>query len=223
MVVVTTFNNKNEKVETSTNNNSEISNTTATDSTENYNDTNPITLGLYLFDKATNKRNLVKETSDIWSFHNDIHEFNVIYTQEDEIEGTATRECFPKYMSNYSNIADYRTGFHISFNVGEEKIDKTILSPKDVDEFFDYLEVYLYDGYHRAKGEWYSHTTEEQMTKDTIFTTIKLTSGKNVSKITSDIKLTAFSYLDNEDFDSDGNYRGKSKYSIVLKNKNINN
>ena len=43
MVVVTTFNNKNEKVETSTNNNSEISNTTATDSTENYNDSNPIT------------------------------------------------------------------------------------------------------------------------------------------------------------------------------------
>ena len=215
------FNDKKENTEVSNNSVSNTSETTLNINT--YMDNNPITLGLYLFDKTTNKRNLVTQTNDVWTFHNDIHEFNVIYTQDKEIEGTTTRECFPKYMNQYSNILDYRIGFHIEFNIGEKIIDKTILSPKDVDEFFDYLEVYLYDGYHRAKGEWYSHTTEQQMTKDTIFTTIKLTSGKNVNNITSNIKLTAFSYLDNEDFDSNGNYRGKSKYSIVLKNKNINN
>ena len=226
LVGLTLFNNSKDKVEVANKNNIEnstdIMNEAETNNSNTYFDTNPITLGIYLYDKTTNKRYLADETTDKWTYHNDIHEFNVIFTQKKEIEGSPTRECFPKYMNNYNNISDYRTGFHIKFKTEDEVFDKTIISPKDVDDFFEYLEVYLYDGYHRAKGEWYSHTTEEEFNKNTIFTTIKLTAGKSVSKITSSIELTAFSYIGDDDFDSNGNYRGNSKYSIVLNNSSLN-
>ena len=65
-------------------------------------------------------------------------------------------------------------------------IKKTILRPKDTEEFYDYLEVYLYDDYHRTGG-WYSHTTDSEFNDNTLLTSIKLTAGKNVSEITSSV------------------------------------
>ena len=113
---------------------------------------------------------------------------------------------------------DYRGYSVLDAASGNETIEKTILTPNDTTSFFDYLEIYLYDGYHRSANEWYSHTTEEEFNDKTIFTGIKLTSGKNVNQITSDIELTAFSY-DKDDFDENRNYKGTSKYSIIVKKK----
>ena len=191
-------------------------NTQITETANTYVDDNPIKLGIYLLDSSKGKRLLVNELSNTWTYHKDIYELNVIYTKEKEIDGTATRECFPKYLAEYEDVSEYRTGFHINFKTEDKEFDKTILSPKDVDEFYDFLEVYLYDGYHRKKGEWYSHTTEEEFNENTIFTTIKLTAGKNIDKIISDITLTAFSY-DEDDFDEYNNYIGNSKYTITVK------
>ena len=57
------------------------------------------------------------------------------------------------------------------------------------------------------------------MIKDnTIFTTIKLTTSTKINDITSDIELTAFTYLDDNDF-LDGNYRGNSKFTTIIKKK----
>ena len=182
-----------------------------------YVDTNPIKLGIYLLNDNETKRELITTFSNKWTYHKDITVFNIIYTNKEEIEATRTAECFEKYLKDYTeDISKYRIGFHVKFETEDGTFDKTIISPKDVDEFYDYLEIYLYDGYHRKKGEWYSHTTEEQFNQDTIFTSIKLTAGKNVEKITSNIKLTAFSYDDEDDFDENGDYIGNSKYSITI-------
>lgn len=182
-----------------------------------YIDKNPIKLGIYRYDD--NKRILLTESSNKWTYHKDIDVFNVIYTQKQEIEPIKTGECFAKYLEEYSEEAlKYRIGFHVKFETEDNIFDKTILSPKDVEEFFDILEIYLYDGYHREKNEWYSHTTEEEFTKDTIFTAIKFTAGKNIAKITSNIELTAFSYIP-EDLDENNNYKGNSKYSIIITKK----
>ncbi len=183
---------------------------------EEYVDSNPIKIGIYLSEDG--KRTLQTSYTNKWQYHQDINVFNVLYTQEKEVENTSTRICYGKYLENYDEdiINNYRNGFNIKFTTSEGTIDKTILSPKDTEEFFDYLEIYLYDSYHRKAGEWFSHTTEEEFNEKTALTSIKLTAGKKVNEITSDIELTAFTY-DNDDFDVNGKYRGISKYSITVK------
>ena len=190
---------------------------------EPYIDDNPIILGIYNRNSSNTKRVLVSEVAKPWTYHNDIIEYNVFFTQDDEIDNTRIPICFDKYATRYvDDVSQYRIGYQVEFSTGQQTYKKTIISPKDTEDFFDYLEIYLYDGYHRAAGEWYSHTTEEEYNKDTLLLGIKLTSGKKVNEINSDIILTAFSYdsTNSEDFDSEGNYRGDSKYSITVKKSN---
>lgn len=205
------------------NNDTEVTTTTTTTQVvieepkePEYIDDNPVKLGIYSFNENKSKRYLVNEYINVWKYHTDINTFNVFFTQDEEIDTTRVPVCFDKYSASYENVESYKIGFQIQFSVGEKEYNKTILRPNDPNEFFDYLEIYLYDGYHRAPGEWYSHTTEEQMNDKTLLTSIKLTAGVKNSEITSDIKLTAFSYNGEDDFDEDGFYRGDSKYSITV-------
>ncbi len=181
-----------------------------------YTDLNPIKLGIYASENG--KRFLQTTYTNTWQYHKDINTFNIFYTQEEEIENTAIRICYGEYLKNYDEdiISQYRNGFHVRFSITEGIVDKTILSPKDTEEFYDFLEIYLYDSYHRKAGEWYSHTTENDFDENTTLTSIKLTAGKRINEITSDIELIAFSY-DDDDFDINGNYKGVSKYSITVK------
>lgn len=185
-----------------------------------YIDTNPIKIGIYDVNQTQTKRVLISEYSNYWKYHTDINTFDVFFTNLEEIDNTRIPVCFDKYAQNYTeDISNYRIGFNISFTTEDREINKTLLTPKDTESFYNYLEIYLYDGYHRKPGEWYSHTTEEDFTTETLLTGIKLTAGIDVKKITSDIKVTAFSYNGAEDFDDNGNYRGISSYSIIVKQK----
>lgn len=184
---------------------------------EKYVDTNPIKLGIY-----DSKRNLVTKCTNKWTYHKDILEYNIFYTQDTKIDTSRIPICFDKYAALYSeDVSSYRIGFNVKFSIGDTEINKTIISPNDVEDFYDYLEIYLYDGYHRKAGEWYSHTVEEEFNESTLFTGIKLTAGVNVKEITSDIILTTFSYNSSDDFDENGFYRGISSYSITVINGEI--
>jgi len=189
-----------------------------------YTDTNPIIVGLYKNYHNGNNRKLIKEYNAKWSYHNDISSFEVFYTNEEEISGSNQIKTFDLYKNNYQNIDNYRIGYIISFSTTTKEINKIILSPQDTEEYFDYLENYLYDDYHR-NGEWYSHTTEEEYNDDTLLTSIKLTAGKLVNEITSSITLTAFTYdiNDNNVFDENNNYLGNSKYTIIVNNSTVEN
>lgn len=187
--------------------------------TTKYEDKNPITVGLYKYYGRGKNRELITEYTNIWTYHQDISSFEVFYTNELEITGNYIQDTFPEYANNYTNADNYKIGYIISFMTNDKEINKTILSPKDTEEFFNYLEIYLYDDYHRQKGVWYSHTTEEEYNEETLLTSIKLTAGKNINEITSDIKVTVFTY-DYDDFDEFNNYRGNSKYTIVVKKSN---
>lgn len=184
-----------------------------------YIDNNPITIGLYKYYGRYKNRELITEYSNIWQYHQDISSFEVFYTNESSITGNYFQDTFKSYFDNYENIENYKIGYIISFITNNGEINKMILSPKDTEEFFDYLEVYLYDDYHREKGVWYSHTTKEEYNDETLLTSIKLTAGKNIKEIISDISLTAFTYT-YKDIDEFDNYRGNSKYSIIVKNNN---
>lgn len=188
--------------------------------TDEYIDNNPIQLGLYKYYGRYKERELITEYSTNWQYHKDISSFEVYYTKNEYITGNNQIETFNYYKDNYANIDNYRIGYIINFLTNDKEINKTIISPKDTTDFFDYLEIYLYDDYHRTPGIWYSHTTEEEYTSETLLTSIKLTAGKLITEIISDITVTTFTY-DQNDFDSNGNYKGISKYSIVVKNSNI--
>lgn len=183
---------------------------------DTYKDDNPIKLGLYKNYGSNKERELIKEFSSPWTYHNNISSFEVYYTTEEKIPGTTQKTLFDEYRQKYENYDKYKIGYNINFLTNAGEVNQTILSPVDTEDFFDYLEVYLYDDYNRSDGERYSHNTEEDFTDNTILTSIKLTAGKKVAEITSDITVTAFTY-DNDDFDQDENYRGVSKYSIVVK------
>ena len=180
-----------------------------------YIDTNPIKLGLYKNYRNNNPRKLIDTYEEKWQYHKDISSFEVYYTNDEEIDNTNQIKLFDKYLNNYSDISNYRIGYQIEFSINNQTIKKTILSPKDTNDFYDYLEIYLYDDYHRTGG-WYSHTTEKEYNDNTLLTSIKLTAGKNINEITSDIILTTFTY-DEDDFDEQGYYKGISKYTIIIK------
>lgn len=182
-----------------------------------YVDNNPIKLGLYKYYGRGQNRKLITEYSDNWNYHNDISSFEVFFTNEEEISGKTFQTLFKEKYDDYQNIDNYKIGYQIKFSTNDKNINKTILSPNDTLEYFDYIETYLYDDYHREIGVWYSHTTEEEMNENTLLTSIKITAGKKVQEVTSDIKITAFTYEIEDDF-INGYYRGTSKYSIIIKN-----
>lgn len=184
-----------------------------------YEDNNPIIVGLYKYYRRGKDRELITEYINNWAYHQDISSFEVLYTNEETTNSNLLQDNFNEYFNTHENTNNYRIGFIISFMTTNNEINKTIISPKDTEEFFDYLEIYLYDDYHIQKGVWYSHTTEEEFNEETLLTSIKLTAGKNIDEITSDIKLTVFTY-DYDDFDEFNNYRGNSKYTIVVKKSN---
>ena len=182
---------------------------------DKYTDNNKIILGLYKNYRNGTPRKLITEFERTWSYHNDISSFEVYYTNDYELKNDTQINLFNLYKNDYENVDNYKIGYIIDFSINDMHINKTILSPKDTTDFFDYLEVYLYDDYHRTGG-WYSHTTEEEYNENTLLTSIKLTAGKSVDAIISDIKLSAFTY-DSDDFYDDGSYRGKSIYTITIK------
>ena len=90
---------------------------------EVYIDDNPITIGIYDNDiNLVKEYNLVKESrrEKVFSFY---------YTNEENVSSNNYKENWYKFYSNYTNIDDYKIGFHFSFYVGDTKIEKTVLKP----------------------------------------------------------------------------------------------
>lgn len=188
---------------------------------EPFKDPNPIAVSLYKYYGRGKAREKITEYTNTWKYHTDISSFEVYYTTESTLKISNQQTLFDEYLKMHTDYNNYKIGYNVKFLINNKEINKTILSPKDTEEIFDYLELYLYDDYHRTPGVWYSHTTEEEMNEETLLTSIKLTSGKLVDEITSDITLTVFTYditdTENKAFTENNEYIGNSKYSITIK------
>ncbi len=203
------------KHESFANTNNVVTNNTAkeTPKKEEWKDNNPLKVGLYYNDKEEGKRILKKEYTAAWTYHKDIVSFNVFYTDEEKISNGNLVKVFEDYMDSYDeDISNYRIGFIIEFN--DQKVQ--IISPKDTETIYDMLEIYLYDAIAHKNDSWYSHTTEDEFNKNTLLQGIKLTAGKNIKNIETDIKVTVFTY-DEDDFDNKGLYKGNCTYSLTVK------
>ena len=182
------------------------------DEVDDYVDDNPITVGLYLNGK------LIDEYNTTFINGKDIAVFDAYFTNEADVGSTNTKRNFNRYYGMYDNIDDYKIGYFVSFDTSERHYEKVIVNPDVEYALSPYIYLYLYDDIHQADGAWYSHVTMNDFNDDTIFSCIKLYMAGYSEQITSPITLMVFTYDDEEDFDSDGNYRGKSSYTITINN-----
>ena len=192
-----------------------IKTTTPTPIEDPYVDENPITIALY--DKINGVRKRIDEQSYSWQIGQDIVVLSAFAVNENEISGNNIKTVWTQYWEEYQDSENYRIGYHIKFSTKDGKeINKTILKPEDSNDFFDYLQIYLYDDIHQSGG-WYSHV--ETMEENTILTSIKLTPSTLIDQIDSSIEVTVFTYKDENDF-KDGTYRGNSKFTSIIQRKN---
>ena len=178
-----------------------------------YKDENPVIVSLYA-DKAFGVMGKVEpDFHEKWVKKKDIVVFNILLTDEDDITGDYFQDIWKKYADNYST--SYKVRWYVSFELNDgTKYEKIVNSPKDVEDFYDYLEIYLYDSANVAKDVWYSHLLEKDMTDQTIMTSMKLTAGSKYEEIKGPIKIMGFTYDTDDDFDDAGSYRGNSKYIV---------
>lgn len=175
-----------------------------------YVDDNPIKVGLY-----TNGK-LVHTYKASFKDKTDIATFNIVFTNEENLGSTNIKNNWNKYYKQYENIDNYKIGFLIEMEADGEKLENLILDPSNQHKLHPYLYAYLYDGVH-ATGR-YTHLTMKDLKDNTIFSGIKLYLHHETNRISSPIKLTVFTYKDENDF-IDGHYRGNSFYTIEIEKK----
>lgn len=185
------------------------------DFVEPYVDDNPIKLGLYV--NQNGSRTLISTYESDLTLYTDIVSLEVYYTMEETLISGSQKNVWQEYYQKYSNIDTYKIGYHIHFKASDLEVDKTILNPSNVESFFDYIQIYLYDDIHQDSN-WYDHISQDEVTEETRFTSIKLTASTKIEEITSPITITAFTY-DSDDFNDEGTYRGKSSYQVIINRK----
>ena len=176
---------------------------------DNYNDTNPIKVGLYQNNK------LVKETTYYKADYKEVGTYNAFYTDKEKVENDSVKNNWYRYYKQYDDIKDYKTGFYVSFEVDGKKYERTIVDPSSQHKLDPYLYVYLYDSYNYKPGTTYTHLTMKDVKDNTVYTTIKVYLAPEGSKITSPIILEAFTYKEG-DISENGYYRGNSKYTMTI-------
>lgn len=197
--------------------NSEDTNNTTTEKVPKYEDQNPVVLSLYVDGVSATLDKASQEFHTKWIKKKDITVFGILLTDEESLTYRYYQDIWKKYADNYTTT--YKVGWYVAFSLSDgTEIQRMIFSPKDVDDFYDYLELYLYDSANVAKDIWYSHLLEKDMTDSTIMTSLKLTAGSKYEEITSPITVMAFTYDSEDDFDENGFYRGNSKYLVNVYN-----
>jgi len=177
-----------------------------------YEDKNPITVGLYKNGK------LVHDYNTKYVDGKDIT-FNIVYTNEENLPSTNIKKNWNKYYNKYENIEEYKIGFLLEFEANGKKLENIILDPSAKYVTSPYIYVYLYDGVHQKDGAHYTHLDMKDINDKTIYSSIKLFMCQQTKEISSPIKLTVFTYLNDFDFDINNHYRGNSQYTITIYNK----
>jgi len=178
--------------------------------TPSYQDENPVIVSLYVDNASGGLDKIGSEMHETWVSKRDIVVFGAVLTNEESLESDYFQNTWKKYAEKYKDN-NYKVGWQVSFSLKDgTKIDQMIYKPSDVEDFYDYLELYLYDSANKPIGVWYSHLLDEEMTDETIMTSLKLTAGSKYEEITSPIEVKVFTYDGDDDFDEDGHYRGNS-------------
>lgn len=175
----------------------------------------PETVGLYIpAEDGTKARKLVSVFEGKRVAKQDIDCFEALATQEAYVSGSSFTGIWKQAWEDAGAAQDSKIGYMIEFALADgQTVKQTIRKPSDAKWFYDYLEIYLYDDIHQ-KG-WYSHLEDENITAQTVISSIKLTAGSKIAQV-GDILLTAFIYQGDDCFDAEGRYIGDVLYTVSL-------
>lgn len=182
---------------------------------DNYVDDNIINIGIYPANGSYYNKEIIKDVyyADFNSMQ-DICSFEVFLTNDSSISGSNFKDTWKKYYNNYTDIDKYKIGYNITYTLKDGTREGGNFLEPDIYRYGKYIYVYLYDDVNAPDGI-YSHL--ENMEDNTILSSVKIFATYDIDDVDY-ITLTAFTY-DDDDFDKDNNYRGKSKYTIDIKRK----
>ena len=170
---------------------------------DNYVDDNIINIGIYPANGSYYNKEIIKDTY-----------FEVFLTNDSSISGSNFKDTWKKYYNNYTDIDKYKIGYNITYTLKDGTREGGNFLEPDIYRYGKYIYVYLYDDVNAPDGI-YSHL--ENMEDNTILSSVKIFATYDIDDVDY-ITLTVFTY-DDDDFDKDNNYRGKSKYTIDIKRK----
>lgn len=179
----------------------------------------PDVVGIYIpADNGTKDRVLITEFSSARKAKKDIDCFEIFASTEETVTGKSFRAMWNAVWESHEIREGAKIGFEIAFSYGDTQVRKTLLKPSDAKEFYDYLEIYMYDDINQTPGQWYSHLEDKDMDEETIISSIKLTAGSKIAQV-GDITLTAFIYNGDDCFNSRGEYIGQVLATVVITEK----
>ena len=175
-------------------------------------------IGLYLKHREIGSYELIEEYTGPWTAGIDIKAFEAFASNETNISGETYGNLWKARWFDNDEAQNSKIGYCLSFTLsGGKEYVQTMIRPSDtVGEFNDYIEVWIYDDIYNLGASWYSHLTEADFNEESICSSIKLTAAEKIGDVNT-IKLKAFIYDSNSDFDSEsGEYIGINSYEITI-------
>lgn len=137
---------------------------------------------------------LINDFKDDKSSGRDICVLAGFPSREVTLSGKNMRDIWTSCIDSNNYPETIRIGYFLEFLTPEGKCENLILRPSNItDEYWEYIEIYIYDDIHQEAGAWYSHLVDDEFTDESIISSVKITAGNKVSDI-SDLQLTAFLY-----------------------------
>lgn len=150
-----------------------------------------------------------------WKKGKDIGSFEVIASDADFLDGDFFGDIFGAAWRTFPDADSCKIGYTLRYALDDgSEIKFSMLSPSHI-EHTEYIECWLYDDYHREPHKFYSHLKASGMKDNTLITSIKLTAGKQIDRVT-DIWLTAYICASLDDFDEERNYIGDTSCTIHI-------
>ena len=177
--------------------------------------TYPDQVGIYI--PTSGDRKLVTTFKATLKNEEEIDCFEFFPTQKETLSGSRYSTVFNSLWNEFKGRDNMKIGYMLYFKLQNGlEYQHTILKPDDTMIFKNYIETYLYDDVHQTPGVRYSHLKASEMKDNTLCTSIKLVCGEWCGEINY-IKLTAFVYMDDSEFDPVSRaYTGQRSYEITI-------
>lgn len=151
----------------------------------------PLPLGLYI-KTGSGSRERITTMEATYTVGQDIVVLSAFLSEEPTISGAGFAGVWNGLRDGIAEAAGCKIGYHISYETASgEAVTQTILGPEDTEVNRNWIETYIYDDVHQEG--WYSHLLPDEVTDQTVVTTIKLTGGPEVADV-GDITVEAVLY-----------------------------
>lgn len=153
-----------------------------------------------------------------WTNEVVLGQFFAIASDEEEISSYSYKTVFSENWEKYDTNG-YKIGYNLKLHFDNgETLNRTLLEPIRLsDEIFRYIQLYIYDDVAYDPSTRYYHLSPEEVTDETLLTSLKLVGSTTTPGINGPIELTVFTYNGDEDFDKEtGEYLGNSKFTAKI-------